>query len=89
MDWLRLFTPSAWVQVGETVTEYDDHINELLDSGVKPIIKNKWLAKLGHLTIWIGNYPWAYGELYGTGMLPKMRTRKRLRSEVTKAMLQK
>jgi hypothetical protein len=76
MDWLRIFTPRAWLQNYPTSLELDKKINSLLDSGEKLIRISPYNAKLGDMRLWVENYPYAYCNY--RGKLPKLTTRRRI-----------
>lgn len=80
-DWYRLL-PYYWLQNYPTDWKWDKILNELLDEhGVKGL--DIYTAKVGHLIVWVSNYPHAYGSLYSpnkVNILPSVKTRKRLKS---------
>lgn len=62
MKWLM---PSFWIMIHTYSSGLDRAINSLLDEGVVPQRLDKWHAKLGHLTLWVANYPYGYAEHLG------------------------
>lgn len=81
IDWYRLL-PRYWFQNYDTNWEWDQVLNEVLDS--EPEVKvNYCTTKLGSIEVWTENYPYAYGRLYKNmdafNFLPSVKTRKRLR----------
>lgn len=91
MDWQR-FIPRYWVQVGQTCETWDAVVNAALDKhGVQSV--GQHTCRIGPLTVWISNWPYGYGNSYGSGYpntgLPKVGTRKKIRAAVRAAMLAK
>ena len=79
----RLVRPEFWVQIYRTDYKYDEILNDLLDSHEIEIITSNFI-KLNGIVIWVSNYPYAYGTPYGADeMLPRPRTRVRLKEMVT------
>lgn len=72
--------------------EYDKLLNHLMDNNT-PITVSYLTAKFKDtdLQVWIGNYPYSYGNTYpNSTVFPSMKTRKRLanyiiRHQVTKS----
>jgi hypothetical protein len=89
MDWYR-FLPRYWYQNQGTDRCWDKVLNVLLDthpvSGV-----GAHTIRLGPATVWVANWPYAYGSAYGGAFpccgLPKVGTRKRLRAAVEADMI--
>ena len=84
MDWLRVITPSAWLQLHPTSMEWDKRLNYLLDNHD---IKLGYLTiDIGGVEIWASNYPYAYGSAHDgssfRNVLPTVKTRKRLKKLV-------
>ena len=86
MEWRRLL-PKYWVQLEKTDWAWDKKLNELLDSN--PTITLGYLTVfLNNAEIWVGNYPYSYGQLYtpargskATGV-PSIKTRNRIKDIV-------
>lgn len=80
-DWYRLL-PYYQFQNCPTDWTWDKILNELLDEhGVKGL--DSHTAKVGHLEVWVSNYPYAYGSPYyptKVDIIPSVKTRKRLKS---------
>jgi len=68
--------------------DYDKLLNELMDDDVD-IVVNRYTMKFNSsdFTIWIGNYPYAYGYIYNLEVYPTMKTRKRLKKYILKKMV--
>lgn len=86
IDWERIITPKAWIQIGKTDWHWDAKLNELLDN--YPVEKLKYsikryvsphVCKIGNYKIWIANYPYGYITDQRADKLPSVKTRKRLR----------
>lgn len=60
------------------------------DALKKPEFKSdgKYTVMLNGRKIWIGNYPYAYGKLYGDELLPSRSTVKKLRKAHMKWLLE-
>lgn len=87
-DLARLLTPRAWVQNYPTSWVYDDLVNTLLDEhGITRV--NHYEAKIGPLSIWTGNYPYAYASPYRSGpsVLPSLKTRRRIHDLLIKELV--
>ena len=89
MDWQR-FIPGYWYQNGPTCLTWDAVVNKALDQfGIQSVETHT--CRVGPLTVWIENWPYAYGKSYGSGYpntgLPKVATRKKIRAAVRAAML--
>lgn len=81
-DWER-FWPLYWFQNSQTSREWDRMLNYLLDH--HEVIQDSDLSvKIGPVTVWVGNWPYAYGSPWTPeiDVLPTVKTRKRLRSLV-------
>lgn len=95
---LLAMMPSHWLRNEPTDRYLTKWINDQLDSGALPEVIGPFTAKLSGQLIWIANYPYCYGHLYGpmsraSGVmtfssvrgLPNRRTVVRLRDAVFKA----
>ena len=80
MDWHRL-RPRYWAQNYSTDPHWDRVLNGLMDR--YPVEKvEQHTCQIGGATVWIGNFPYAYGHLYAPAtllVLPTVATRLRLR----------
>jgi len=56
---------------------WDDVLSEALDRHM-PVMMSDLYAMVGGHVVWVGNYPYAYGNKYNTDALPRMATRRRL-----------
>lgn len=84
----RIVHPCFWVQNHRTSYEYDAKLRELLDSGVEIETKSEQTAIIGSNCVWISNYPYSYGNLYGVSeVLPAPLTRVRLRKIIESSMV--
>lgn len=85
-----IFQPSFWVHNYRYCPILDEKINELLDKGVKFTNIRTGYADLGNLTsIWIGNYPYAFGYLYWYGQsMPSRLTVKRMKRVLAECVLE-
>jgi len=66
--------------LGNYNKDYDKLLNQLMDDNI-PVKVDSHTAtfKDVKLTVWLGNYPYSYGQQYQAQMgYPSMRTRKRL-----------
>ena len=86
----RLFRPSFWYQGGETSLVWDQALTEFMDEG-KPVQNiDNFTCVIGGVTIWLGNYPYSYGNIYGDGnTLPLGRTRIKLKDYITAAKIRR
>lgn len=80
-DWQRLLT-GPWIQNAKTDWCWDELLNKALDQhGVER--NSSHTAKVGLLTVWVSNWPYAYGSAYRPherDFLPSIATRRRLRA---------
>lgn len=84
IDWRRLI-PSYIYQSYPTNWEWDEALNALMDK--YPIqMESEYRAIFGKTEVWIANYPYAFGSLYGPNKtyLPSVKTRMRLRNLIQK-----
>lgn len=64
-----IINPRWWVMNNSYSPNWDKKVNDLLDKyKFEPDGHTNITAKLGDLTIWLGNYPYAYGTLYNTNI---------------------
>ena len=89
MDWQR-FIPGYWYQNGPTCPVWDAVVNKALEQyGVTEADQHS--CRIGPLTVWVANWPYAYGKDYSgsfpSNYLPKVATRKKIRDAVRVAML--
>jgi hypothetical protein len=88
MDWYRLL-PRYWFQDAPTSLEWDAALNEAIEAGDLEVVDD-YEAKVGPYSVWLGNYPYGYGNMYkGPGDLPKVATRKRLKKALLTAAIAK
>lgn len=84
MDLWR-FWPRFWLQNKPTSLVWDRALNAALD---KHLVMNvtRHTCQVGPFTVWISNYPYAFGYNYGDAFeeLPRCATRMRLRRAVQK-----
>jgi len=69
--------------IGFIDKDYDKFLNKLMDDDVDIVI-NRYTMKFNdvNITIWVGNYPYAYGSIYDLEVYPTMKTRKRLKKNI-------
>lgn len=81
MDFNRLL-PVYWLQNASTDLRVDAIINAMLDKyGIEKVTHNVY-AKVGPITIWVSNWPYAYGTIENPRKvkgLPTVKTRKRIK----------
>ena len=90
IDWQRLFSPRFWLQNDPTDWEWDAALNRLMDK--YPVtLAGACTVYLGGVEVWVGNYPYAYGNPYSPqkDVLPSVATRKRLKSRVDEVVNKK
>lgn len=60
--------------------EYDNLLNNLMDEGIPVTVGHFTIRFVGtNLVLWIGNYPYNYGQTYPNAThYPSMKTRRRL-----------
>lgn len=58
MDWYRLI-PGFWSQNRKTSRSWDVALNKALDLGVTSVDAHE--AQVGPFTVWVSNYPYAFG----------------------------
>jgi hypothetical protein len=85
-----IFQPSFWITQYPYCPFLDKKINDFLDQGIKFTNINEYNADLGNLTsIWIGNYPYAFGYLYWYGKsMPSRLTVKRMKRVLAECVLE-
>lgn len=84
-DWQRLLI-GPWIQSARTDWCWDELLNKALDEhGAER--NSSHTAKVGPLTVWVLNWPYAYGSPHGLherDCLPSVATRRRLRAMLHK-----
>lgn len=81
VDWSRLL-PSYWIQNYPTNMFWDRFVAEAISRG-EVEAESPCRAKVGGVSVWVGNWPYAYGYPYNvpglSEVMPTVATRKRLR----------
>lgn len=86
----RLICPSFWIDNYRVDWDYDSWLKTQLEND--PMITDvcHYTAKINGTTVWIGNYPYAYGGIWmgadNCDFIPSPLTRVMLRKAVNKAM---
>ena len=84
IDWHRIICPAAWIQNYPTSMEWDAALNLMMDNKFPVKRISELVIELGSSSIWIGNYPYAFGHPYPEPeVLPKVKTRKRLMAYIS------
>lgn len=80
-DWGRI-NPRFWFQNNPTSDEWDAILNRAMDTYKAELGGYETTLKLGPLTVWTANWPYAYGSCWSPSFdgLPRVATRKRLRA---------
>ena len=85
--WVTFYRQSNHISL--VSKEYDAHLNNLMNK--KADFENNGLTirfKGTDQDIWVGNYPYAYGNLFlESNLYPKMKTRKRLRNYIIRKIV--
>lgn len=86
--WEVLTTPKCWIRLCATNKVLDSEINKALDNPKFDDISS-YTVNLNGMMLWIENYPYAFGSVYGNDSLglPSRRTVFRLRDELIKFRL--
>lgn len=63
IDWYRVFRPSLWVRNYRTSEEWDALLNRLLDTHSVQVADD-CTVKIGPVSVWVANYPYAYARPY-------------------------
>lgn len=82
MDFNRLLMPVYWLQNDPTDMRVDAIINAMLDKYGIEEVRHDAYAKVGPITIWVNNWPYAYGTIEKPRKikgLPTVNTRKRIK----------
>lgn len=58
-----LTTPSCWAMISPYNEEWDGLLKGGLEKGAVKVV-DKYEAHVGECRVWIGNYPYAFGEPY-------------------------
>lgn len=78
-----LIRPHFWIRNYRFSKEWDKFIRKCIDENRPVQSKSRYDVKIDGVTIWIENYPHAYGRPYGDcpvqDVLPARRTAKRFR----------
>lgn len=73
-------SPDMWWRLGKTDPEWSQALNEVMDLGLIPHQQNTHTANVGEAEIWIANWPYCFGHLYGNSSgLPDRATAIRLK----------
>lgn len=67
--------------------EWDIMLNKLLDKEDNVKIVSGFTARVGGIDVWIGNYPYAYGNPEQLDVRPSRATIERLHKAVIKALI--
>lgn len=85
-----IFKPHYWGMNYRYDKSLDEIINTLLDKG-EIVDISQYTCNISGVTIWISNYPYAYGKLYGHAIFDTIRpsrlTIQRLRKATKEAQL--
>lgn len=87
-----LLRPTYWISNYETCKVTDTIINQLITSNSEVRVFNQFTTKIGKYVVWTGNYPYAYGSIFGEDEpegLPRNITRKRLKDYIEMKRLEK
>lgn len=63
MLWRIATTPSCWFRYRDTSKELTEYIHSVLDRGGVPVRTSLNTCRLGDLPLWVGNFPYAYGDI--------------------------
>ena len=79
----RLVRPRYWMSSYPISHEWSDTLEKLMDEGaeVKEKHDSSFCIRLGNKYVWIGGYPYAFGQPYGKvklDVVPRATTRERL-----------
>lgn len=85
IDFYRLL-PSFWIQTRKTFDPWDKALNKALDTFEVTEV-GPHTARVGPFEVWISNYPYAFGYNRSDALelIPRCRTRIRLRKAIMKA----
>ena len=77
IDWHRIICPATWIQNYPTSMGWDAALNLMMDNKFPVKRVSELVIELGSSSIWIGNYPYAFGHPYPEPeVLPTVKTRK-------------
>ena len=82
-----LFKPKFWVMEHPYSKHWDIKLNEMLDKENNVKIVSDFTARVGGMDVWIGNYPYAYGNPKTLDIRPSRATIERLHKAVIKALI--
>ena len=83
-----LFKPKFWRMEYPYSRQWDDKLNEMLDKENNVRVINEFRADVGGIKVWIGNYPYAYGNPELVDIRPSRATIERLHKAVIKSVLE-
>ena len=77
--------PWFWLSIDTVDLVWDEKLNQMIDDNVhleeEKVLANETFNIIldGKYKVWVKNYPYGYGNIYGSDGLPRRRTRQRLR----------
>lgn len=83
-----LFKPNFWVMVEPYSRQWDIKLNEMLDKENSVRVVSEFWVDVGGIKVWIGNYPYGYGNPELIGVRPSRATIERLREAVIKSVIE-
>jgi len=81
-----LFKPKFWTMLYPYSRSWDIKLNEMLDRENSVEVVSEFWARVGGIDVWIGNYPYAYGNPRILDIRPSRATIERLQEEVIRAV---
>ena len=82
-----LFKPKFWGMEYPYSRPWDFMLNEMLNEEDNVKIVSEFTARVGGVDVWIGNYPYAYGNPKPLSIRPSRATIERLQEEVIRAVM--
>ena len=82
-----LFKPKFWVMEHPYSRQWDIKLNEMLDKENNIKVVNGFWARVGGVDVWIGNYPYAYGNPELIDVRPSRATIERLQDAVIETLI--
>lgn len=82
--WLKVtINPAYWVSNNSISKPWDRRLRTLIKEGAEVTNADDFTVDLGGITIWVSNYPYAYGnKRHVSSFLPTRRTRYLLRDYI-------
>lgn len=96
LDWIKETLAMPWFSLAQGIRskEHDKLLQYIIDNKVKPevIHENNLVAQFNGVSIWLGSYPYAFGDVYRdkriSKTLPTLRIAYRFNNYISKYIIE-